>query len=154
MVTQKQLKELFDYNPDTGIFITKKTGLVAGCPHTKGYLQINVRGLTYLLHRLAWIYIYGDGSLEDLYIDHINRNKVDNRIANLRLVTRSINQRNQSLSTRNKSGKKGIHFDTGKNKWRSRIRDFDGKLICLGRYKKLEDAIKAQESVEIKYGYL
>lgn len=154
MITQKELKELLDYNSETGIFTIKKTGLIAQYPHTKGYIQINIQGITYLLHRLAWIYIYGDGTLKNLCIDHINRNKADNRIVNLRLVTRSINQRNHPLSTRNKSGKRGVYFDTGKNKWRSLIRDFNGKQVCLGRYKNLEDAIKAQEKAEVKYGYI
>ena len=85
--------EVLDYNPDTGIFIRKlrtsarvKVGDVVGCLDSNGYLRISVDGKNYWAQRLAWIYVHGD-NIGDAKIEHVNKNRTDNRICNLRLST-------------------------------------------------------------------
>lgn len=87
------------YDPDTGVFtraITRGSlaaGTKAGSLNRVGYWQIGVCGRTYTAQRLAWFYVHGDWPDGD--IDHINRDKLDNRIANLRVISRSENLRNR-----------------------------------------------------------
>jgi hypothetical protein len=85
-------------------------------------------------------------------IDHINGNTLDNRKSNLRVCTTSQNAMNQKLSTRNKSGYKGIFWDKHRNKWRVTI-VINGQQTGLGRFNTLEEAIQARkEAVEKYYG--
>lgn len=83
-------------------------------------------------------------------IDHLSQNKLDNRRSNLIDVNHNTNSLNQSVSTRNKSGKKGVCFVVSKNKWTSKI-TIDGITYSLGDYINKEDAIKAREIAELKY---
>jgi len=97
MLTQERLKERVTYDPDTGIFLWKKMpsrgkSLIAGFIYPNGYIRIHIDGRKYLAHRLAWLYVYG--SFPKNHIDHINRVRNDNRIANLRDVIRCMNQIN------------------------------------------------------------
>ena len=87
MITQSKLKELVNYDQDTGIFTWKKRtsnrikiGDIIGNLHNCGYIEMGVNGKRYLAHRLAWLYVYG---YMPKLIDHINTNKQDNRICNL-----------------------------------------------------------------------
>ena len=135
-LTQKELKELFDYDKDTGIFTwrvdkgTAKKGSVAGC-ESKGYISIRINGKLYLAHRLVWLYIYG--YFPENLIDHNNGIKNDNRISNLTPVGYRCNGQNCNLSSANKSGYNGVHWDKRDKKWISQIR-FNGKPINLGSY--------------------
>lgn len=152
MVTQKRLKELFDYNPETGIFINKvrrgryHAGTVAGhCG--QGYFRININRKLYLAHRLAWLYVHGE--LPE-YIDHINRTPTDNRLVNLRPVSKKQNQENKEKQVNNKSGYKGVSWDTQRKKWFACIQN-KNKTIGLGRYNNKEDAYKAYCDAAAKY---
>ena len=87
---------------------------------------------------------------KELFTDHINRNKLDNRKSNLRTVTKSENAINTKLNSNNASGYKGIYWDKFTNKWRAEIKIFY-KKISLGRFLNLEDAILARKEGEIKY---
>lgn len=95
-----------------------------------------------LMHRLV------NQTPDNLYTDHINRDRLDNRRSNLRAVTQSINGHNCKLSKNNKSGYNGIHWY--KNRWVAGIK-VAYKDIYLGRYEKLEDAIKARKKAEEVY---
>jgi len=96
------------------------------------------------LHRI----IMGDP--EDLVVDHINRNPLDNRRENLRIVTKQENSMNLSMSKRNKSGITGVCWHKGSGKWVARI-SYKYKHIFLGSFEKLEDARKAREDAEEEY---
>lgn len=152
MLTQSRLHELFEYFPETGIFVRKinrgatKKGDIAGCL-AQGYYRIRVDDVLYLSHRLAWLYVYGD--LPE-YLDHINRIPTDNRIANLRPITKLQNQQNQGIPRHNKSGHKGISWDKSRNKWFVCLA-YNHKTIALGRYKDIEMAKIAYQEGASKY---
>jgi hypothetical protein len=86
---------------------------------------------------------------EGQFIDHINRDPLDNRRDNLRIVTRQENNMNLSMKKTNKSGITGVCRDK-KNKWRAQIK-YKNKTIYLGIFEKLEDAGKARKDAEMKY---
>lgn len=145
-LTQDQLKELFGYDPETGIFTNRikrreaLVGKVAGHKDGNGYLVISIYGDRYKAHRLAWMYVYG-GFPPNL-IDHINGNKTDNRIANLRLADRSGNGQNMRKPKSNSpSGLIGA-FRFKNDRWRSQIRA-NGKTIALGCFDTAEEAHQA-----------
>ena len=152
MLTQSRLKELFDYCPDTGIFVRKisqgaaKKGKIAGCL-SKGYYRIRVDNFLYLSHRLAWLYVHG--TLPE-FVDHINRISTDNRIENLRPVTKAQNQQNHGISKTNKSGYVGVSWDKARNKWFACIQH-ENKTIALGRFTDIEMARKAYQQAANKY---
>ena len=155
-ITQRELKEILDYDQDTGIFTRKKktapcviTGRVTGCKSkTTGYLRVTIKNNQFLLHRLAWLYIYGE--LPDNQIDHINHNRQDNRIINLRLATHTINGRNRGMHSKNSSGYTGV-YKSGKS-WCARIY-IDGKFTTIGTYKDIKLAAKARKDAEKENGY-
>tara|TARA_R110000868_G_C10511556_1_gene732162 strand:- start:75 stop:587 length:513 start_codon:yes stop_codon:yes gene_type:complete len=151
MLTQSRLKEVLSYDPETGLFTrvsTKtryKAGSVSGSPQNKGYVQIMIDSYNYLAHRLAWLYVYGE--FPKGQIDHINRIKTDNRIANLRDVDNSINQLNIGVRKHNSSGVTGVMKDTRSNKWVVQL-IFDNKRHYLGRYETVAEAKIAREEKE------
>lgn len=159
-ITQESLKEKIKYNPETGVFVwisayrKKEIGTVAGCvhkQHTKSYRIICVNYRRYQSHRLAWVYMYGD--IPDGYeIDHINGNGLDNRIINLRCVTRHDNCKNLRKPSHNRSGFCGVSIHKGTNKWRARIRA-KGRYVSLGLFNNKNDAYAARKHAEKIYNY-
>lgn len=156
MLTQERVRELFTYNETTGYLLrntkagNSKVGDKAGSLDIKsGYLKLTVDYKQTANHRVIWLYVYG---YLPKYIDHINGNRNDNRLENLREVTVTENNRNKSISKNNKSGYNGISFDTSRNKWIVSIHFKEG-LKHLGRFDLLEDAIKVRKEAEIKYGF-
>lgn len=145
-LTQEELKKLLDYNPSNGEFKWRNpthhylSYRSAGNMKNGWYTRININGEIYLAHRLAWLYTYGVWPSE---IDHINRNKADNRIINLREVKRSTNMANSENRSNNTSGFKGVTFDRGK--WQAQI-VYEGKRYNLGRFSSAEDAGKAYKA--------
>ena len=148
------LNELFIYNPETGLIYWKAKGKgrikkkEAGTKLYSGYIGICVGKQRMQAHRLAWALFYGKTPKDQ--IDHINGIKTDNRICNLREATNSQNGKNLSLSKANKTGHKGVCFESFTNKWKAYIR-VDRKMINLGRFEKIEDAITIRKQAEQKY---
>lgn len=146
-LTLEQLKELFTYDPEVGHFVRNvgrsgrraHAGAVAGAPNKKGHLYINIGSKKYAAHRLAWFYVCGNWPSG--VIDHINGNKVDNRIANLRDVDSCINQQNRrSANKSNTLGVLGVCKD--KNSYVAAI-SIDGISKRLGSFKTADDAHRA-----------
>jgi len=138
-ITQQQLMELLKYDAHSGVFIwlvdrgrKAKAGAVAGCIRPDGYRSIIICGRSYRAHRLAWLYVHGKWPVLD--IDHLNGNGDDNRIANLRDVTTSVNCQNQRRATvKNVSGVLGVSFHKRTGKYQAKIK-LDGKSIYLGLF--------------------
>lgn len=144
-LTAETLRELLSYDPITGEFrwrVTKsaqaKIGTIAGC-ESHGYRQIGIFRKPYKSARLAWLYVYGEWPKHD--IDHINGIRDDNRISNLRDVTRLVNCQNRRIA---KSGSWAGLLGVSKNKkrWSAKIRA-GGRQICIGTFDTPEQAHEA-----------
>lgn len=154
-LTQERLRELLDYNPETGVFTWKvkrrgytEAGNVCGKSLiTDGYQRIQVERRGYAAHRLAWLHVTGEWPKGN--IDHINGIRHDNRIANLRDIPASLNRQNLHAATsRNKSSNLlGVSWHNRPRPWRSTIR-IDGKRHHLGYFETKEAAFAAYVSAK------
>ena len=156
-ITQEELKEMLNYDADTGLFtwVKKrnriKVGGVAGCiDKVNGYRVIRINRNLYRAHRLAFLYMTGKFPTDDT--DHINHDRSDNRFVNLRKVTRSENLRNSSLSSNNTSGFTGVYWEKARNKWKVCIK-INGKGKHLGYFTDIDDAIACRKKVNIEHGF-
>jgi len=139
MIDYNLIKEYFIYDLKTGIFKWKikphhkiNIGDVAGCKIKDGYISIQINNKKYKAHRLAWLYVYGE--MPKLCIDHINGIRHDNRIENLRDVSRKINSQNiKKIPRNNTSGLLGAYWHKNRNKWVSQIA-INGKDKHLGLF--------------------
>ena len=137
MLTFSKLREILWYDFETGKFKRRVTIGKARAESTadilgkRGYYYINIDGKRYYSHRLVWFYVTGEWPAGQ--IDHINLNKTDNRIINLREATHQQNQYNVSLQRNNTSGFKGVNFNNVKRKWMARIAK-NGKRVHLGYF--------------------
>ena len=144
-MTQDVLKSILVYNEYTGIFVwlpstdKRKAIGIAGKDDGGGYLRIPYKGKRYKLHRLVFLYMYGSFPLED--VDHINGNKADNSLSNLREVSRHTNSKNRKLPNTNTSGHIGVYLHKPTRKWQARIM-VDGKSKSLGLFINKNEAIK------------
>lgn len=152
---QRRLFADLTYCPETGLFRwavngrgqTKRAGNIAGSAHSGGYVRIKHGGRTYFAHRLAWL--FHSGHWPACEIDHINGDRKDNRIANLREASVAQNRRNTKgvPSRRKHSAFKGVTKDSrDKNpKWVAQIYA-NGKVRVLGRFLSEDEAAKAYQS--------
>jgi len=137
MLSQKRLKELLSYDPDTGVFVrrvrvaNRHEGDAAGCVQKNGYHGISIDNRLYYSHRLAWLYVHGETPKKS--IDHIDGNKTNNRLANLRLATYSENSMNSKMRADNSSGFKGVSWDASRRGWCAYL-DAGGKRIKRGYF--------------------
>jgi hypothetical protein len=113
-LTAQHLRELLDYDPETGVFtwrVTKgpraQAGAVAGSRRADGYLSIKIDGTHYKCHQLAWLHHYGKWPEGD--VDHRNGGHADNWIDNLRDVPHAVNMQNRTAArTGSKTGLPGV----------------------------------------------
>ena len=152
-----ELDKRLAYDPMMGVIHWrngKNTGKEAGCIAPIGYrkLRVALNGTIHQLwaHRVAWLLFHGSEPIGD--IDHINGDRSDNRIANLRLASRLDNARNTKISTRNKTGCLGVSWRPKAGRWRAQITD-TGRMVHIGSFDNLLDAACARKSAEIKYGF-
>lgn len=158
MVSQSRLKELLEYNPDTGEFVwlcNKGSRAVKGCiagnkNKITGYVVISIDGHRYLAHRLAFVYMLGVEP--EVHTDHINGIRCDNRWCNLREVTAKQNHRNRRRHKSNTSGITGVRWHKSSNKWLSEIR-YNYRSLHLGLFDDKFDAICARKSAELEYNF-
>lgn len=139
---------LFDqlaYDPGTGLFRWKvrKNGIhpdgIAGTVQKAGYVTIGVNGKTHLAHRLAWLFTFGE--FPSQLIDHINGDRGDNRIGNLREASASQNGRNRKGKT-NRHGLKGVTWLEKSKKWRASAQHL-GTKKHIGLFETPEEAHQA-----------
>jgi len=136
MLTQARLKGLLHYNPETGVFTrlvgsgSKRAGDISGSLMLNGYLSICILSKKNLLaHRLAFLYM--EGALPPNQVDHINRDRADNRWTNLRHATSKENNRN----TVNNVSFIGVNWDKRHGKWKAIAARKEGKSRHLGNFK-------------------
>ena len=144
LVTHARLLELFDYDPKTGIFTRKwklKGKKKLGTKKGTRYISIAIDGVNYWAHRLAWFYMHQKWPAH--HIDHINGNKRDNRMCNLRECTHASNMMNRKIQSNSKTGLKGVylHSDGG---YQAAI-SANGKKKYLGTFK---DPISASNAYD------
>lgn len=157
-LTAEKLREVLHYDPLTGMFTNRitraaraKEGVESGSTHrTKGYREIMVAGERHYAHRLAWLYVYGEFPQGEL--DHINGNRDDNRISNLRTVPHAVNQRNLKRSANNTSGITGVYWSDHYQKWIAHI-TADRKAIHLGCFDTADEAVAARRDAEVWYQF-
>jgi hypothetical protein len=150
VATIERIRELFDCDADVGRITWKqrpsnrvRVGDEAGtATNSYGYRVVGVDGKVLIASRVIWAHVKGEWPTFD--IDHINGNRSDNRIANLRQATRSENQCNRRKQANNSSGFKGVYFERRLCKWRARIMR-GGKSVCLGLYESASEASDAYE---------
>jgi len=153
MITQKLLDLLFSYDRRSGHLIRKitrgpgKAGSVAGSLHPNGYLYVGLRGKIYAAHRLIWMLVHGNWPAE---LDHRNRKRDDNRLRNLREITRAQNSQNTLVRSVNSSGLKGVSWHRATGMWTAQITVRQHKHY-LGVYANKKDAAKAYREAAAKY---
>lgn len=150
LLTMDEVANRLRYDPATGIFTWRvrvstrtKAGDVAGKVRADGYRIIKIDGRDIYAHRLAWFLTYGQ--VPTLPLDHINGNRDDNSIANLREATASQNTINQKLRSDNRSGYRGVQWSERHKKWRARIK-VDGETTELGYF---DTALAASNAYEM-----
>lgn len=166
-----ELRRIMSYNPETGeltwlhrpieyfdsaftmrAWNGKYAGKVAATTCRAGYVSIRIQGPQYRGHRLAWALYHGEWAKG--HIDHINGDRTDNRIANLRLVSELENARNAKIRKDNTTGVSGVLFrhDGRAKPWTAQIRS-NGKHVGLGSFRTREEAVNARRNAEAQYGY-
>ena len=137
-LTQEYLKECVDYDPETGVFKWKErpkhhfekelsyhsfnANLAGKEIHTVvsgGYMSIKIHGKMYGAHRVAFLFM--EGYMPENHVDHIDRDKSNNRWGNLREVSRNCNSQNCNISKNNKSGVTGVCWNRADKKWKAYI---------------------------------
>lgn len=161
----KKLQEALDYMPDTGALVwkirplhhfknltsqkkwnTRYAGKVAGTFDHEGYVLVGVGGVLMKAHRVVWAISHG--SWPSGCIDHINHDRADNRLENLRVVSRSENNRNMAA----RSAHPGVRWRARTSKWLASIRA-NGKQVHIGSFATLEEAIAAWERAKDRLGF-
>lgn len=154
-LTQEALKSIIHYDSETGKFTwavgrgQSNAGGRPGSLDRDGYLRIGIDGTYYGAHRLAWLIHYGEWPKG--IVDHINRDKLDNRIANLRDTNCSVNGMNtMRASGKSKSGLRGVAYRAETGRWSAKIK-VEGKCIWLGTYATPEEAHEVYMKAKATY---
>lgn len=162
--SQKRLRELFDYKDGNlvwrerpradfktsqgfGAFSAQCLGKIALTGKVSGYWVTKINGSAYRTHRLIWIWVNGDIG-PDQEIDHEDGGKLNYRISNLRLASRSQNTMNRGAQSNSKSGIKGVCWDKEKGKWHAQI--MSGGRHIRKRFSSIEEAVEFVESIREK----
>lgn len=140
-ISKNNIKKLFYYNDGQLFWKIKpsyrvKKGQKAGTIGNDGYEHIGIFGKIYMSHRIIFLYHYG---YLPKFIDHINGNKLDNKIENLRVANINENQYNSKIRKDNISGVKGVSWYKRYNKWRAQCK-VEGKTINLGYFNDIKEA--------------
>ena len=169
MLTKELVRDYFNYDNHSGLLYWKdnvplkhfqdKRGQTrhnnmfgnkeAGSVTRQGYKRVQLQGKPYAVHRLIWLWVYG--KLPEDQIDHIDGNKINNRIGNLRDVDNITNAQNQKRPKNNTSGHIGVS-KTKYGKWKVAI-SVDGKQIHLGNFEDFDEACNIRKGAEIMCKY-
>jgi len=156
-ITASRVRELLDYDPETGIFTWKvnrghaRVGSVAGCNKGGDYIRICIDNHRCKAHRLVFFWVLGRWPEQE--VDHVDHDKTNNSWANLRDGIDDTTQ-NQNCPKRrdNSSGYTGVYWVKRRKKWQASIQ-VHGKLLHLGCFADIEDAIAARKAANLKYSF-
>jgi len=153
-VTYERVRELFYYNGKDLVWKASRKGVMrgtsAGGVTSSGYKYIGIDRTQYLAHRLIWLFHYG--YFPEHQIDHINRDRLDNRIGNLREVSCLCNLKNRGPQKCNITGIKGVVFSERDKRYYARI-GVNRKGCYLGSFKNLIDAVLVRYAAEQCLGW-
>jgi len=155
-ITREEALQLIEPNFETGKLYWKvrrggpaiaggEVGSIVG-----SYLKVKLKGKSYPVHRIVWLLATGEHP--DRFVDHINGNRLDNRLCNLRLVTKAENAKNRRTTKTSTSGLNGVVWASDRKKWRAFIR-WDNRLEHLGTHDDFFEAVCARKSAEVRYAY-
>ena len=156
----EEVAKMFTYDRETGVLYwrikdrnTIRRNYVAGTSKgaTGGYRQVCIKGKYYRVHRIIMMLCFGHIP-ENAEIDHINHVRDDNRLVNLRFVTRGENLKNQSVSSKSTTGATGVYFSKSRNKFIAQIK-VDRQARYLGCYNTLEEATAARAEANLKFNF-
>jgi hypothetical protein len=149
MITQERVKELFYYRDGSLFWRVHRQGVrfgnVAGSPNSEGYLRVQVDRKLYFAHRLVFLYHFG--YLPENEVDHIDKCRANNRIENLREVSKSCNLRNSTQQNQTSSGVKGITWYKRDQKWQAQIK-VNNISKHLGIYSDFTEAVAHRLAAE------
>ena len=145
-MTPERLRSALEYNAETGEFRWKirtgsrsNPGDLAGGLTPQGYVVIGLDGVRHKAHRLAWMCVHGVWPEGE--IDHVNENKADNRISNLRDASRSLNVHNRQ-DTWSSTGRRGVYRTSHGKPYEVKL-NLNGVTHRIGRYTDLDEASAA-----------
>lgn len=150
---KNDLLERLCYDPETGKINWKVDhgGREALCGlHQLGYLYGRVYKKAFYAHRVAWLLHYGDWPEGE--IDHINGNRADNRLCNLRDIPKDVNAKNKRMSSRNKTGYNGVCFNKRNGKYLVQVGSKGFKKFSA-HYETLDEAVRVRREKEAEFGY-
>jgi len=156
IATFEVIDDLLRCDYETGLCYWKKStsrvceGDVAGHKRHDGYVDIGVNGRVYLAHRIVWL--LKTGEWPNGQIDHVDGDRSNNRLENLRDVNNRINGMNSTIRSDNTSGSVGVIWNRSRNRWHAQISDENGRKH-LGNFVNIHDAIAARKAAEIELGY-
>lgn len=167
------LRQLFDYDPESGalfwryrpdsmftdgkqaaahnaaIWNGKNAGNPACSKSAAGYLETSIWSRRVYAHRVIWKLVHGVDAAD---IDHVNGDRADNRLSNLRNVSHAANGKNMKVRKNNTSGVMGVRWEERLGKWHARIMP-GRRNIHLGVFDSFDDAVAARRAAEVRYGY-
>lgn len=149
-----ELRQIYEYRAEEGGLVRTSgaaASTIVGSLRYDGYLTTRAGRKALYVHRVIWQIHHGEIP-QGLRIDHINGNRTDNRIENLRTVSITDNNRNAKLQHLNRSGIHGVYFLKKSSSFRVTI-GVDGKCLTLGHFKCFLDAAAARKSAELRYGF-
>lgn len=155
----EELHKLLSYDGSTGKLYWKPRGIVnwdsiyagkeAGSLRSIGYVVVKLRHKAYKAHRIIWKMLNGT---EPTTIDHIDRNKSNNLVSNLREASHKENMKNKRMAKNNSFGHTGVYWREDNKKWRAVI-GLSSKLKHLGNFETFDEAVSARKAAEISYNY-
>lgn len=157
--TTEELCKLLSYDGSTGKLYWKPrgnkrwdsiyAGKEAGSLRPIGYVVVKLSEKAYRAHRLIWKMVYG---VDPNSIDHIDMNKSNNLLSNLRQVSHEENMKNKKMAKNNPSGCTGVYWRGDSKKWRAVVGNLN-RLVHLGNFDTFDEAVAAREVAKIYYGY-
>lgn len=150
-LTQEEALRLLEYEPESGVLRFRvgrsnvRAGAVAGSVNAHGYRQLKVANKDYLAHRVIWLMVHGRWPADQ--IDHIDGDRLNNRLDNLREATHAENGRNLRMRATNTSGVTGVYWSKRSKRWVAQIRD-GGRQRYIGQFCDMDAAIAARRAAE------